>query len=78
MLTNISMVVRFYISFFALCTLLWMQFLEARADSEEEEFFIAVVEDVIWSPRIIWRGLVEKDGFVQVETPVGLGPKLYK
>ncbi|HCR29217.1 MAG TPA: hypothetical protein DIV79_04280 [Opitutae bacterium] len=70
---------RFYSSFFSLCILLWIQFVEARAVSEEKEIFIAVVGGTSFgAPELFGKGLVEEDGFIQVETPVGLGPKLYK
>ena len=45
----------------------------------EEKVFIAVVGGTSFgAPEKFGQGLVESEGFIQIETPVGLGPKLYK
>ena len=45
----------------------------------EEKVFIAVVGGTSFgAPEKFGQGLVENEGFIQIETPVGLGPKLYK
>lgn len=47
--------------------------------SAEEDIFIAVVGGTSFgAPDKFGEGLVEEDGFIQIETPFGLGPKLYK
>ncbi len=47
--------------------------------AEEEKIFIAVVGGTSFgAPEKFGKGLVKEEGFIQVETPVGLGPKLYK
>ena len=49
------------------------------ASAEKESVFIAVVGGTTFgAPERFGLGLVENDGFIRVETPVGLGPKLYK
>ncbi len=50
-----------------------------QADAHEEKIFIAVVGGSSFgAPDKFGDGLVETDGFVQVETPFGPGPKLHK
>ena len=47
-----------------------MQFLEARADSEEEEIFIAVVGGTSFgAPELFGEGLVDEEGFSQWRRP---------
>ena len=53
--------------------------LPSSSFAEEEKIFIAVVGGTSFgAPDKFGEGLVEEEGFIQVETPVGLGPKLYK
>ena len=45
--------------------------------SADEEIFIAVVGGTSFgAPEKFGLDLVESDGFIQIDTPVGLGPKL--
>ena len=47
--------------------------------ADEEKIFIAVVGGTSFgAPEKFGEGLVKEEGFIQIETPVGLGPKLYK
>jgi 5'-methylthioadenosine phosphorylase len=47
--------------------------------AEEDNINIAVVGGTSFgAPEKFGAGLVEEDGFIQIETPFGLGPKLYK
>jgi len=47
--------------------------------AEEEGIYIAVVGGTSFgAPEKFGQGLVEEDGFIQIDTPFGLGPKLYK
>lgn len=49
------------------------------SSAEEEKVFIAVVGGTSFgAPEKFGLNLVEGDGFIQIDTPVGLGPKLYK
>ena len=49
------------------------------SSAEEEKVFIAVVGGTSFgAPEKFGLDLVENDGFIQIDTPVGLGPKLYK
>lgn len=49
------------------------------SSAEEEKIFIAVVGGTSFgAPEKFGLDLVESDGFIQIDTPVGLGPKLYK
>ena len=49
------------------------------SSAEEEKVFIAVVGGTSFgAPEKFGQGLVENEGFIQIETPVGLGPKLYR
>ena len=53
--------------------------LTVPSSAEEESVFIAVVGGTTFgAPEKFGQELVENDGFIRVETPVGLGPKLYK
>ena len=50
-----------------------------QSSAEEEKIFIAVVGGTSFgAPEKFGLDLVESDGFIQIDTPVGLGPKLYK
>jgi len=45
----------------------------------EGSIYIAVVGGTSFGvPEKFGQGLVEEDGFIQIETPFGLGPKMYK
>ena len=47
--------------------------------AEDENIYIAVVGGTSFgAPEKFGQGLVKEEGFIQIETPVGLGPKLYK
>ncbi|MEO0508596.1 MAG: hypothetical protein AAF065_01910 [Verrucomicrobiota bacterium] len=47
--------------------------------AKEEKIFIAVIGGTSFgAPEKFGQGLVENEGYIQIETPVGLGPKLYK
>ena len=49
------------------------------SNAADENIFIAVVGGTSFgAPEKFGQGLVENEGFIQIETPVGLGPKLYK
>ena len=49
------------------------------SSAAEEKVFIAVVGGTSFgAPEKFGQGLVENEGFIQIETPAGLGPKLYK
>ncbi len=50
-----------------------------HADAHKEDIFIAVVGGTSFgAPEKFGQGLVVEHGFEQVETPFGMGPKLYK
>lgn len=47
--------------------------------ADDESIFIAVVGGTSFgAPEKFGEGLVEEEGYIQIETPVGMGPKLYK
>ena len=49
------------------------------SSAEEEKVFIAVVGGTSFgAPEKFGLDLVESNGFIQIDTPLGLGPKLYK
>ena len=64
---------------FSLFFVIFTAALTVPASAEEESVFIAVVGGTTFgAPEKFGQELVENDGFIRVETPVGLGPKLYK
>ena len=64
---------------FSLFFVIFTAALTVLASAEEESVFIAVVGGTTFgAPEKFGQELVENDGFIRVETPVGLGPKLYK
>ncbi len=63
----------------------WVQFflcfsiVQNLYSAEGENIFIAVVGGTSFgAPENFAKGLVEEEGYEQVDTPFGLGPKLYK